>query len=431
MALESLVVDNTSEITPLRGVISIDGSKNAALTLLPAALLSDTPCVLGNIPHLKDITTMIQLMSSIGASFTMDNLGRLTIDQGKIFTFKAEYKLVKSMRASILLLGPLLTKFGQAEISMPGGCAIGTRPVDIHIDSLRQMGAVIDIEDGYIKAKAPHGLHGAEIIMKKVTVTGTENILMAATLAHGRTVIRNAATEPEVDDLIHFLNRCGAKIERQEDQTTIVIDGVSTLPGGIEHTTIFDRIEAGTYLIAAAMTKGSITLEHVAPQYMHDLIVKLKKCGAEVVMTKNTISLSMRSTPKVVNIKTAPYPGFPTDLQAQWMALMCLAEGKSAISEEIFENRYMHVAELQRMGANIKYEDHRAIIVGGQTLRAAPIMATDLRASASLVLAALCALGKTVISRIYHIDRGYPNVEEKLRLLGANVYRVSDPEAQA
>lgn len=406
----------------MRGEIRVSGAKNATLPILAAALLSDTPMTIGNVPHLHDVTTTMELMGGMGVDLTVDERMGIEIDASNIKDFYAPYELVKTMRSSILVLGPLLSRFGQAVVSLPGGCAIGSRPVNLHIDGLRRLGADISVEGGYIRAKASR-LKGATLVMDIITVTGTENLMMAATLAEGTTVIENAAREPEVVDLANCLNSMGAKVSGA-GTGTIEIEGVSNL-SGTHYNVLPDRIETGTFLVAAAISGGCIKLKDTQPELLESVIVKLQEAGAEISTGEDWIELDMRGKrPKAVNIHTAPYPAFPTDMQAQFTALNALAEGTGTIRETIFENRFMHVQELQRMGADIRVEGNTAIVKGVDKLAGAPVMATDLRASASLVLAGLAAEGDTVVERIYHIDRGYERIEEKLLLLGARIRRV-------
>ena len=410
--------------TRLSGELRISGAKNSALPILAATLLSDTPVSIGNIPHLHDITTTMELLGQMGVYLSVDEKMNIEVNSNTIKVFEAPYELVRTMRASILVLGPLLTRFGQADVSLPGGCAIGTRPVDIHLDGLAQMGAEIEVEGGYIHARAKR-LKGNRLVLDKITVTGTENLMMAATLAEGKTIIENAAKEPEVSDLAYFLNKMGAKISGIETDV-LEIEGVERL--GVEnlHYNILpDRIETGTYLIAAAITGGKVKIKDTQPHILDAVLAKLTEAGAEISTGEDWIELDMHGNkPKAVSLRTAPYPAFPTDMQAQFTALNTIAEGVGIITETVFENRYMHVQEMQRMGANIKLESHTAICTGVDHLTAAPVMATDLRASASLVLAGLVAEGETVVNRIYHIDRGYNHIEEKLAQLGANIRRV-------
>ncbi len=406
----------------LKGEVRISGAKNAALPILAASLLATAPVKITNMPHLRDITTMMELTGGMGARFVLDDQMGVEVYADDIQRFEAPYELVKTMRASILVLGPLLTRFGSAQISFPGGCAIGARPVDLHLKGMEKLGAKITIDNGYIKAKAPNGLQGCDISFDTVTVTGTENLMMAAVLAKGVTTLHHAAREPEVVDLADYLNTLGAKVSGAGSDT-IVITGVKELGGG-QYAVMPDRIEAGTFLAAAAITRGKIKLKQVAPESMLQIIHKLTEAGAEIQMDKNSISLDMQGRrPKAVRVSTAPYPGFPTDMQAQIMALNTVAEGVGHVVETIFENRFMHVQEMQRMGAAIVLEGNTAIITGKERLTGAPVMATDLRASASLVLAGLAAEGETIIDRIYHIDRGYEVIEEKLSQLGAKIYR--------
>lgn len=408
----------------LNGEIRISGAKNAALPILAATLLASAPVTVCNLPHLHDITTMIELFGRMGIEPVIDEKLSVEIDPRTIKTLVAPYDLVKTMRASILVLGPMVAHFGQAEVALPGGCAIGSRPVDLHIRGLEALGAVITVEDGYIKAKAPEGgLHGGNFFFDVVSVTGTENILMAATLAKGRTVLENAAREPEVIDLANCLIAMGAKIQGAGTDT-IIIDGVEKL-GGATYKVMPDRIETGTYLVAAAVTGGRVKLKDTDPTILEAVLSKLQEAGAEITTGEDWIELNMHGKrPKAVNVRTAPYPAFPTDMQAQFIAMNALAEGTSTVIETIFENRFMHVQEMQRMGAKIQIEGNTAIVTGIPQLKAAPVMATDLRASASLVIAALMAEGDTLIDRIYHIDRGYECIEEKMQILGAKIRRV-------
>ena len=409
---------------PLTGEIAISGAKNAALPILAATLLAQKPVVLSGIPHLRDVTTTIALLGQMGVSIVMLDNMRMQVDANTLKQCSAPYDLVKTMRASILVLGPLLSRFGRAQVSLPGGCAIGTRPVDAHIKGMKAMGAEIQIENGYINARSQGRLKGTDLHLDTVTVTGTENLIMAAVLAEGKTVIYNAACEPEVVDLANFLNQLGARIDNA-GTSTITITGVEALTQSVDYAILPDRIEAGTYLTAAAITKGSITLTNIQPTIMGSVITTLKKTGAKITCGEDRIHLDMcHQRPLSVDITTAPYPGFPTDMQAQLMALNTIAKGKAVIEETIFENRFMHIQELKRMGADIQYEGRTAIVTGVPALSGAPVMATDLRASAGLVLAALAAKGKTVIERIYHIDRGYEGIEEKLAKLGAKIQRV-------
>ena len=408
----------------LDGEIRISGAKNAALPILAATLLASAPVTVCNLPHLHDITTMIELFGRMGIEPVIDEKLSVEIDPRTIKTLVAPYDLVKTMRASILVLGPMLAHFGQAEVALPGGCAIGSRPVDFHIRGLEALGAQITVEDGYIKAKAPEGgLRGGNFFFDVISVTGTENILMAATLAKGRTILENAAREPEIIDLANCLIAMGAKIQGAGTDT-IIIDGVEKL-GGATYSVMPDRIETGTYLVAAAATGGRVKLKDTDPTILEAVLSKLQEAGAEITTGEDWIELNMHGKrPKAVNIRTAPYPAFPTDMQAQFIAMNALSEGTSTVIETIFENRFMHVQEMQRMGAKIQIEGNTAIITGIPQLKAAPVMATDLRASASLVIAALMAEGDTLIDRIYHIDRGYECIEEKMQILGAKIRRV-------
>ncbi|MCP4995778.1 MAG: UDP-N-acetylglucosamine 1-carboxyvinyltransferase [Gammaproteobacteria bacterium] len=406
---------------PLSGDVRIAGAKNAALPILAATLLADGVMTIGNVPHLHDVTTTMELLGRMGVQLVLDERMRVEVDARTIKEFTAPYELVKTMRASILVLGPMLSHFGEANVSLPGGCAIGSRPVNLHIDGLRAMGADIDVDSGYIRARADR-LKGATLMMDVVTVTGTENLMMAATLADGETVIENAAREPEVVDLANCLNAMGAKVSGAGTDR-IVIEGVDRLDGA-EYNVLPDRIETGTYLVAAAMTRGSIRIRDTQPDLVEGVLQKLRDAGAEIETGEDWITLDMHGKrPKSVDIHTAPYPAFPTDMQAQFTALNAVAEGVGTITETVFENRFMHVQEMQRMGANIRLEGNTAICTGVERLQGAPVMATDLRASASLVLAGLVADGETRVDRIYHIDRGYEIIEEKLAGLGATIRR--------
>ncbi|OGT30269.1 MAG: UDP-N-acetylglucosamine 1-carboxyvinyltransferase [Gammaproteobacteria bacterium RIFCSPHIGHO2_12_FULL_35_23] len=408
----------------LNGEVRISGAKNSALPILAASLLANKPVTISNVPHLRDVTTMMELLGRMGVCLSVDEYMNVEIDPTSIKVFEAPYNLVRTMRASVVVLGPLLAKYGQADVSLPGGCAIGTRPVDLHIKGLSAMGADIKIENGYIRATAKHGLHGAKFHMPTVTVTGTENLMMAATLAKGETVLTNAAREPEVVDLANFLNLLGAKIEGA-GTSKITIHGVKSLGGG-SYKVIPDRIEAGTYLAAAAITRGKIKLKYARPDTLTTVLEKFENLGAMISVENDTITLDMKGNrPRAVDIITAPYPGFPTDMQAQFLAINTIAEGEGKVVETIFENRFMHVQELQRMGAHISLDGNTATCVGVSHLTGAPVMATDLRASASLVLAGLVAQGETVVDRIYHVDRGYDCIEEKLSQLGAQIKRIS------
>ncbi len=406
----------------LDGEIRISGAKNAVLPILAATLLADGVSVVENVPHLHDVTTTVELLGCMGVTVVIDEKLSIEVDSNTIENYTAPYHLVKTMRSSILVLGPLLARFGQAEVSLPGGCAIGSRPVNLHIKGLQDMGADIEVKNGYIHARAER-LKGARLVLDMVTVTGTENLMMAAVLADGVTTIENAAREPEVVDLANFLNTMGARITGAGSDT-ITIEGVEKLHG-TRYRVLPDRIETGTYLVAAAITGGRIKVKDTQPGLLDAVIDKLREAGAEVDTGDDWIALDMKGQrPKSVNIRTAPYPAFPTDMQAQFAALNAIADGTATIVETVFENRFMHVQELQRMGADIEVEGNTAIIRGVDKLTAAPIMATDLRASASLIMAGLVAEGETEVLRIYHIDRGYENIEEKLALLGANIRRI-------
>ncbi|MCW8847006.1 MAG: UDP-N-acetylglucosamine 1-carboxyvinyltransferase [Gammaproteobacteria bacterium] len=408
----------------LDGEVLISGAKNAALPILAGCLLAETPVLLRNIPHLRDVTTTIELLSRMGVEVTVHDQMGIEVDASGVDKLEAPYELVKTMRASILVLGPLLARYGRADVSLPGGCAIGARPVDLHVAGLREMGAEIQIDNGYIRARARR-LRGARLVLDTVTVTGTENLLMAATLADGQTTIENAAREPEVVDLANFLIAMGAQISGAGTDT-IVVEGVDKLEGA-EYTVLPDRIEAGTYLLAAAITGGRVKVRKVRPEHLDAILAKLRMAGATVTVDGDTVEVDMRGRrPDSVDLRTAPYPGFPTDMQAQFTALNAVANGVGAITETVFENRFMHAQELQRMGADIRIEGNTAIVTGVPRLTGAPVMATDLRASASLVLAGLVAEGDTIVDRIYHIDRGYERIEEKLSALGATIQRISD-----
>jgi UDP-N-acetylglucosamine 1-carboxyvinyltransferase len=407
---------------PLSGEVRISGAKNAALPIMAATLLADGPLTIGNIPHLHDITTTMELLGRMGVELTVDERMNIEVDPRSIREFYAPYELVKTMRASILVLGPLLARYGRADVSLPGGCAIGSRPVNLHIQGLVALGADVHVEGGYIRATAKR-LRGAHLVLDLVTVTGTENLMMAATLAKGTTVIENAAREPEVVDLANCLNAMGARIGGAGTDT-IVIDGVESL-SGTHYNVLPDRIETGTYLVAAAITGGRIKIKDTRPHLLEAVLVKLHEAGAELEVGEDHIELDMGGRrPRAVSVRTAPYPAFPTDMQAQFTALNIMAEGVGTITETVFENRFMHVQELQRMGADIRLEGNTVISTGVSRLTAAPVMATDLRASASLVLAGLAAQGDTVVDRIYHIDRGYECIEEKLAQIGAKIRRV-------
>lgn len=409
---------------PLHGEVQISGAKNAVLPILAACLLADEPVSIGNVPHLHDVTTTMELLGQMGVQLVVDERMKIHVDPRTTDRCFAPYELVKTMRASILVLGPLVARFGQAEVSLPGGCAIGSRPVDLHIQGLQALGAEVTVENGYIKARADR-LVGARINLDLVTVTGTENLMMAATLARGTTIIENAAQEPEVVDLANCLNAMGAKIDGA-GTATLVIEGVERL-GGTHYEVLPDRIETGTFLVGAAMTGGKVLARNARPKTLEVVLSKLEDAGAHINTGDDWIELDMRGKrPRAVNVTTAPYPAFPTDMQAQFTALNCIAEGVGVVTETVFENRFMHAHELQRLGADIRLEGNTAIITGLPTLTGAPLMATDLRASASLVLAGLVAQGETTIDRIYHIDRGYENIEEKLGALGARIRRVPD-----
>ena len=407
---------------PLNGDVWISGAKNAVLPILAACLLADEPVTIGNVPHLHDVTTTMELLGQMGVELIIDERMKIHVDPRPAKRYFAPYDLVKTMRASILVLGPLVARFGEADVSLPGGCAIGSRPVDLHLKGLQALGAEVSVENGYIKARAKR-LKGARIHMDLVTVTGTENIMMAATLAKGTTVIENAAQEPEVIDLANCLNAMGARISGA-GTATLVIEGVDRL-SGTTYEVLPDRIETGTFLVAGAITGGKITAKRARPKTLDAVLGKLEDAGAHISTGEDWIELDMRGRrPKAVNITTAPYPAFPTDMQAQFTALNCVAEGVGVITETVFENRFMHALELQRLGADIQLEGNAAIVRGVAKMSGAPLMATDLRASASLVLAGLVASGDTVVDRIYHIDRGYENIEEKLGGLGARIRRL-------
>jgi UDP-N-acetylglucosamine 1-carboxyvinyltransferase len=407
---------------PLDGEVRISGAKNATLPILAGALLADGPVTIGNVPHLQDVTTMIELLGRMGASVTVDERMRIEVDPRTLRETFAPYELVKTMRAAILVLGPLVARHGSADVSLPGGCAIGARPVNIHVAGLQAMGAEVHIENGYIKARSGR-LKGARIVLETVTVTGTENLMMAACLAEGRTILENAAREPEIVDLALFLNTMGAKVSGYGTDT-ICIDGVESLHGG-SYDVLPDRIEAGTYLVAAAITGGRVRARGARAEHLDAVLAKLAEAGADVVRGDTFVEVDMKGRrPRSVDIRTAPHPGFPTDMQAQFAALNTVAEGVGTIVETIFENRFMHMLEMRRMGAEIRLEGNTAIIRGVPKLTAAPVMATDLRASASLVLAGLVAEGTTDVERIYHIDRGYECIEEKLQGLGAQIRRL-------
>ena len=406
----------------LHGEATASGAKNAVLPIMASTLLGDGPSTIGNVPHLQDVTTTMELLGEMGVELMLDERLRVSIDPTSIHKYRAPYDLVKTMRASILVLGPLLARYGKADVSLPGGCAIGARPVDLHLKGMKALGAEIDMSGGYIKARARR-LTGARIVLDTVTVTGTENILMAAVLAKGTSVIENAAQEPEVVDLARCLESMGARIEGA-GTNTITVEGVDSLSGA-DYDVLPDRIETGTFLVAGAITRGQVTVKKARPDTLDAVIDKLREAGADIELGEDWIRLDMHGRrPQAVDLTTAPYPAFPTDMQAQFTALNAVAEGTSVIRETVFENRFMHVLELQRLGADIRLEGNTAIIQGREDLMAAPLMATDLRASASLVLAGLVAQGETLIDRVYHIDRGYECIEEKLGALGAHIRRL-------
>ena len=410
--------------SPLNGEIYASGAKNSALPILAASLLADSPLKVGNLPHLNDVTTMLELLGSMGVDVMLSDEMEVQVDTSSIHNLNARYELVKTMRASILVLGPLLAKFGQATVALPGGCAIGSRPVNLHIEAMRAMGAEIDIEEGNIKAKANGRLKGAKIIFEPVSVTGTENVIMAASLADGVTVIENAAREPEVVDLANCLAAMGANIQGAGTDI-ITIEGVEKLEGA-SFSVMPDRVEVGTYLTAVAMTGGKVKIKSAKPEYLSSVISKLELTGALISSGENWVEINMNEPkPKAISLTTGPYPSFPTDMQAQFVSLNAIANGNSTVTETVFENRFMHVQEIARMGGNIALKGNTAVIEGIKKLKGAPVMATDLRASASLVLAGLVAEGATTIDRIYHIDRGYERIEEKLKMLGADIERIS------
>lgn len=407
---------------PLQGRVAISGAKNAALPILAASLLTSEELRLQNVPHLNDITTMIELLGALGAEVAVDESGSVCMSAAKLSSRRAPYELVKTMRASILVMGPLLARFGRAEVSFPGGCAIGSRPVDLHLKGFEAMGAQIDVRDGYIVATTADGLRGCDFTFEMVTVGGTENLLMAAVLAEGKTVLRNVAREPEITDLVRFLRAMGADISG-DDTDTLMINGVQSL-NACEYTVMPDRIEAGTYLVAAAATGGCITVEGADAEHLGLVLDKLREARVGVKVDGDRITADMSGKrPASVDVITAPYPGFPTDMQAQFTALNLVADGVSRITETIFENRLIHAQEMSRMGANITIDGHSVIIRGQKEIRGAPVMASDLRASASLVIAGLAAKGETRVERIYHIDRGYERIEEKLQSVGADIVR--------
>ena len=416
--MEKLLINGGN---PLEGEVRISGAKNSVLPILAASLLCEYDLVIGNVPHLQDVTTTISLLTEMGANLSIDERMNVSVNAASVKNCYAPYEMVKTMRASILVLGPLLAHFGEAKVSLPGGCAIGSRPVNLHIDGLKAMGASIKVEDGYIFAKAKK-LKGAKISLPIATVTGTENLMMAAVLATGKTIIKNAAKEPEIIDLANCLRLMGANI-KGDGTSEIIVEGVKKLKG-CNYDVLPDRIETATFLVAAAITKGKLTLTHTRPDTIKIIIDKLKKAGADIDIKNDIINIEVKSQLNSVNITTNPYPDFPTDMQAQFIALNSIAKGKSKVTESVFENRFMHVQELVRMGANIDVNGNIATIQGVKSLKGAPVMATDLRASASLILAGLVAEGDTVVDRIYHIDRGYECIEEKLTKLGANIKRL-------
>ena len=419
--MDKLLIKGKNE---LNGEITASGAKNSALPVLAACLLADSPMKVCNLPHLNDVTTMIELLGSMGIDIMLNEDMDVYVDPSSIKNLNARYELVKTMRASILVLGPLLAKFNEASVALPGGCAIGSRPVNLHIEAIRRMGANISLEGGYINAKSEGRLKGSTIDFDPVSVTATENVLMAASLAEGKTYINNAAKEPEVVDLADCLNRMGAKIKGQGTDR-IVINGVKAL-GGCDFSVIPDRVETATYLTAVAMTGGSIKIKRTRPDSVDSVLSKLREAGAVIESGEDWVSLKMeKNRPKATSLSTGPYPSFPTDMQAQFIALNSIARGTATVTENVFDNRFMHVQEIARMGGKISLKGNTAIIEGIKSLVGAPVMATDLRASASLVLAGLVAKGTTQIDRIYHLDRGYERIEEKLRILGADIERVS------
>ncbi|MEY2333497.1 UDP-N-acetylglucosamine 1-carboxyvinyltransferase [Acidithiobacillus ferrianus] len=413
---------------PLRGELRISGAKNAALPCLAATLLAREPVHIRNIPHLRDITTTLELLGTLGARILVDSQLGIEVDPRPVHSVVAPYELVKTMRASILVLGPLLARHGSAEVSLPGGCAIGSRPVTVHLAGLQALGAEITVQEGFVKAQAAR-LRGTRVVMDVVSVTGTENLLMAATLAEGHTILENAAREPEVVDLARCLTAMGARISGA-GTSVIEIEGVAELHGA-EHSVLPDRIETGTYLVATAMAGGDVCLKRTDPGLLESVLLKLREAGAEVDAEPDHIRIRMARRPSAIDVRTAPYPAFPTDMQAQFMAMNCIASGSGVITETIFENRFMHVSELQRLGADINADGKTAVVRGVPRLHGAPVMATDLRASASLVLAGLVAEGETLIDRIYHLDRGYEVIEEKLSAIGADIRRVSSSRGAA
>ena len=419
--MDKLLIKGGSQ---LKGEIYASGSKNSALPILASSLLADSPLKVGNLPHLNDVTTMLELLGSMGVEVMLNDEMEVHVDTSSIYNLNARYELVKTMRASILVLGPLLARFQQATVALPGGCAIGSRPVNLHIDAMRSMGANIDIEDGNIIASVKGRLKGAKIIFEPVSVTGTENVIMAACLADGITTIENAAREPEVVDLANCLIGMGAKI-KGAGSDLIIIEGVESL-SGTSFSVMPDRVEVGTYLTAVAMTGGEVLIKAAKPEYLSTVISKLESTGAIISIDTDSVRIVMdKEKPQAVSLTTGPYPSFPTDMQAQFVSLNAIAEGNSTVTETVFENRFMHVQEIARMGGNISLKGNTAVIEGIDGLKGAPVMATDLRASASLVLAGLVAEGSTIIDRIYHIDRGYERIEEKLKILGADIERIS------
>ena len=410
--------------SPLNGEIYASGAKNSALPILAASLLADSPLKVGNLPHLNDVTTMLELLGSMGVDVMLSDEMEVQVDTSNIQNLNARYELVKTMRASILVLGPLLARFQQASVALPGGCAIGSRPVNLHIEAMQAMGAEVSIVDGNIKAKVDGRLKGARIIFEPVSVTGTENVIMAASLAEGVTIIENAAREPEVIDLANCLIQMGANI-KGAGSDVITVEGVDRLEGAT-FSVMPDRVEVGTYLTAVAMTGGSVKIKSAKPQFLSSVILKLKSCGAIISQGEDWVEIKMDAArPQATSLTTGPYPSFPTDMQAQFVSLNSIAKGNSTVTETVFENRFMHVQEIARMGGNITLKGNTAVIGGINKLKGAPVMATDLRASASLVLAGLVAEGDTTIDRIYHIDRGYERIEEKLKMLGADIERIS------
>ena len=419
--MDKLLIKGNNE---LNGEITASGAKNSALPILAASLLADSPMKVGNLPHLNDVTTMIELLGSMGIEIMLNEDMDVNVNPSSIKNLNARYELVKTMRASILVLGPLLAKFNKARVALPGGCAIGSRPVNLHIEAMRRMGASISLEEGYINAKSEGRLKGTTIDFDPVSVTATENVLMAASLAEGKTIINNAAKEPEVVDLADCLNKMGANI-RGQGTDRVVIEGVKTLEG-CEFSVIPDRVETATYLTAVAMTGGSIKMKSTRPNTVESVLSKLREAGAVIESGEDWLSLKMdKERPKATSLTTGPYPSFPTDMQAQFIALNSIARGTATVTENVFDNRFMHVQEIARMGGKISLKGNTAIIEGIKSLVGAPVMATDLRASASLVLAGLVAKGTTQIDRIYHLDRGYERIEEKLRMLGADIERIS------